>query len=170
MKDIVTKENFAEAYPELCASIEKEAFEKGFSEGKKAGELSGAESEKERIKGVEEQLIPGHEVLIASLKYDGKTTGPEAAVMVLKKEKELAKSRLADMIDDGEKVKVKDAIPPVIDRVKEDPSKKIEEMVKERMEKDQKISYIDALNRVQKDNPDLARQIKEEMDAYREKK
>lgn len=118
--DIVTKENLGAAYPELIASIEKEAFEKGFSEGTQKGKLSGAESERERIKGVEEQLIPGHEALIISLKYDGKTTGPEAAVQVLKKEKDLMASRHAEMIADGEKVKVKDANPPPIEKVKEE--------------------------------------------------
>jgi ClpP class serine protease len=48
---------------------------------------TGAKAERERIQGVEEQLIPGHEALIAALKFDGKTSGPEAAVKVLNAEK-----------------------------------------------------------------------------------
>ncbi|MBZ5707489.1 MAG: hypothetical protein LAN63_19265 [Acidobacteriia bacterium] len=129
LMEIITKENFASAYPELFASIEKEAFEKGLSEGMEKGKLSGAGSERERIKGVEDQLIPGHEDLIASLKYDGKTTGPEAAVMVLKKEKELMASRHEDLIEDGKKSKVKDANPPDLEKTKEkDPFDRFEEI------------------------------------------
>lgn len=167
--EIITKENLAQAYPELFASIEKEAFEKGFSEGVVKGELSGAERERNRIKDVEDQLIPGHEALITSLKYDGKTTGPQAAVLILKKEKELMTTKHSDMIEDGKKTAVADAKPPEIEKPKEDPAKKIEQLVKERMEKDPKLSYTDALNKVQKDNPDLARQVVEQMSENRGK-
>ena len=47
----------------------------------------GAADERARIQAVEEQLIPGHEALIGELKFDGKTTGPEAAQKVLAAEK-----------------------------------------------------------------------------------
>lgn len=57
---------------------------KGFEEGRKAG----AESERQRIKDVEGQSLPGHAALVESLKWDGKTTGPEAAIKVLQAEKE----------------------------------------------------------------------------------
>ena len=43
---------------------------------------------KPRIKDVEAQSLPGHTELIEQLKYDGKTTGPEAAVKILQVEKE----------------------------------------------------------------------------------
>jgi hypothetical protein len=134
------------------------------------GKLSGAESERERIKGVEEQLIPGHEALIASLKYDGKTTGPEAAVQVLKKERELMASRHEDMIADGEKVKVKDANLPALEKVKEeDPAGKLEAVVKEKMKADKSLSYRDALIEAQKENPDLAKKLADQIDRARVK-
>jgi hypothetical protein len=38
---------------------------------------------------VEAQTLAGHEALIETLKYDGKTTGAEAAIQVLAAEKEL---------------------------------------------------------------------------------
>jgi len=38
--------------------------------------------------------LPGHEDLIASLKFDGKTTGPQAAVKVLNAEKAKAQARI----------------------------------------------------------------------------
>ena len=51
----------------------------------------GAAAERARIQSVREQTMPGHEALIDALAFDGKTTGPEAAVQVLAAER----SRLA---------------------------------------------------------------------------
>lgn len=48
---------------------------------------AGARAERERIQAVESQLISGHEALINALKFDGKTSGPEAAVAVLNAER-----------------------------------------------------------------------------------
>lgn len=56
----------------------------GFEEGRKAG----AESERQRIREVEGQSLPGHAALIEQLKWDGQTTGAQAAVKVLQAEKE----------------------------------------------------------------------------------
>lgn len=50
--------------------------------------LQGAACERERIKAVEDQLIPGHEALIAALKFDGKSSSAEAALKILAAEKE----------------------------------------------------------------------------------
>ena len=47
----------------------------------------GAEAERARIQAVREQTMPGHEALNEALAFDGKTTGPEAAVQVLAAEK-----------------------------------------------------------------------------------
>ena len=44
---------------------------------------AGATAERNRILAVQEQSMPGHEKLIQTLMFDGKTTGPEAAVQVL---------------------------------------------------------------------------------------
>lgn len=168
--EIITKENFSAAYPELFASIEKEAFEKGVSEGMAKGELSGAERERNRIRDVEDQLIPGHEALIASLKYDGKTTGPEAAVIVLRKEKELMTTKHADMIEDGKKTVVADAKPPDIEKTKEvDPAAKLEAIVKEKTKADKSLDYRAALIEAQRENPDLAKKIADQIERGRAK-
>jgi len=53
-----------------------------------AGFKAGAEAERKRIQSVEEQALPGHEDLVAKLKYDGHTTGEQAAVQVLAAERE----------------------------------------------------------------------------------
>jgi signal peptide peptidase SppA len=67
--------------PQIVKSIHDEAF------------AAGANAERDRIQSVEAQALPGHEALIAQLKFDGKTTGPEAAVAVLQAEKTLAADR-----------------------------------------------------------------------------
>lgn len=45
--------------------------------------------------------MPGHEALIASLKFDGKTTGPEAAVQVLAAERAFLEQRAAQQGSDA---------------------------------------------------------------------
>lgn len=67
--------------PELLKSIREEAHA--------AGVAVGAKAERERIQAVEAALIPGHEKLIASLKFDGKTTGGDAALAVNGAEREI---------------------------------------------------------------------------------
>lgn len=74
-------------------SLEWAAFERGKTDG--------AAAERERIKAVEAQAVPGHEALIAELKFDGKTTGPEAAVKVLAAEKEKRGKVLSDLKADA---------------------------------------------------------------------
>ena len=102
MDGIVTKETFSKAYPDLFAEIQKEAISVGISEGiekgKKEGFAIGAEAERERIKAVQNQLLPGHEALIEVLKFDGKTTGPEAAVQVLGAEKALLDGKKKELM------------------------------------------------------------------------
>lgn len=48
---------------------------------------AGADAERARIQAVEQQLLPGHEELIARLMYDGETTGGQAAIEVLAAER-----------------------------------------------------------------------------------
>lgn len=53
-----------------------------------AARAEGAEAERQRIADVRAQTLPGHEALVEQLAFDGKTTGPEAASVVLKAERE----------------------------------------------------------------------------------
>ena len=97
----MTRDELVLAYPDICASLRKEAtdegYKAGFAKGKEEGIAQGAEFERSRIRAVEEQLIGGHEVLIQALKYDGKTSGPEAAVKVLAAEKQAGTVNLQKM-------------------------------------------------------------------------
>jgi len=108
-----TLEELQEKYPKIYQAVFDKGHAEGFEAGKKkAGETvreegiqegitRGAETERERIRAVEAQLIPGHEDLIASLKFDGETTGEQAAVKVLQAEKTLRASVRQNMADDA---------------------------------------------------------------------
>jgi capsid assembly protease len=68
-------------------------WDDGFREGLKAG----ADAERARIQAVEAQSMPGHEALVAKLKFDGKTTGGEAAVLIIAAERKLRGGFAADL-------------------------------------------------------------------------
>ncbi len=76
------------------------------------GRELGATAERDRIKNVEAQSMPGHEALIATLKFDGKTSGPEAAVQVLAAEKAKKGDRLAALKADADEAAARHAAAP----------------------------------------------------------
>ena len=49
------------------------------------------------------QVLPGHEALIEGLAFDGKTTGPEAAMAVLAAEKQSRTAQAAALASDAPK-------------------------------------------------------------------
>ena len=80
----MTREQIAADYPEIA-----EAFR---AEGRAGVDLDrtraeGAAAELQRVKDVQAASLPGHEALIATLMFDGKTTGAEAALKVLAAER-----------------------------------------------------------------------------------
>lgn len=64
---------------------------------------TGATAERERIQAVEAQALPGHAALISTLKFDGKTTGPEAAVAVLGAERKIRGDKGIALAEDAPK-------------------------------------------------------------------
>lgn len=70
------------------------------AEGHAAGVTAGAIAERDRIKAVRDTSFSGHEALIEKLMFDGKTTGPEAAVQVLKAEQSARASHAANLAAD----------------------------------------------------------------------
>lgn len=80
-------------YPDLAAAL--------VAEGREAGIREGAAAELQRIKDVEAQALPGHEALIAALKFDGKTTGEQAAAQVLAAERGQRAAKLDALREDG---------------------------------------------------------------------
>lgn len=113
------KNEYAELYQAIFDDGSKAGHAEGFLEGEKAGvekgrvegREAGAEAERKRIRDVEAQALPGHEDLIAKLKFDGKTSGPEAAVQVLQAERALGTKTVAELDADAVKP-VKHATPP----------------------------------------------------------
>lgn len=130
--DKLTLELLSKEAPELLGQIRESAKK----EGLEAGKVEGATAERERIKSVQDQTMPGHESLVATLMFDGKTTGPEAAVAVLNAEK---KAR-ADVFSQH-----KNDAPPALQQPSTDGeslSKKtgtVEELAKADWDKDEKL-------------------------------
>ena len=60
----------------------------------------GATAERERIQSIESQTIPGHEALIATLKFDGKSTAGDAALAVLAAERNTRATQAARIASD----------------------------------------------------------------------
>ena len=93
-------ETLKKEHPQLATALQEE------------GRKQGAEEERARIKAVEAQTMPGHEKLIAALKFDGKTTGPEAAVQVLNAERTKRAATLGDLEADARGARVHAAKAP----------------------------------------------------------
>lgn len=86
-----------EKHPDVAQAL----IDEGFAAGQTAGRTEGATAERERIQSVEAQAMPGHEALVATLKFDGKTTGPEAAMQVLAAERAKKPAQLAALRSDA---------------------------------------------------------------------
>lgn len=91
------KENHMEPQnPQILeAAVEQPSREEIMAEG--------AAAERQRIADVRAQILPGHEALIETLAFDGKTTGPEAAMAVNAAERNLRSSALANLQADAPK-------------------------------------------------------------------
>ena len=91
----MTKDELRAKHPELFQSVIDDGHStgvvEGIEQGKKIGfadgEKAGAEKERQRIKDVRAQALPGHEALVEEMVADGKTTGAEAAIKILAAEK-----------------------------------------------------------------------------------
>lgn len=79
--------------------IAKALVDEGHEQGRKAG----GDAERERIQAVLGNALPGHETLVQTLAFDGKTSGPEAAQAVLSAEKSKKAKVLDDLRDDAPK-------------------------------------------------------------------
>ena len=97
----ITADYLAMEYPDVHNEVKMEGFEKGKKSGWDEAYRSGAENERKRIKAVEEQILPGHEALVSELKFDGKTSGEQAAVKILQAEKGKAEARMAQLGNDS---------------------------------------------------------------------
>lgn len=88
------------SHPELVEAITNEARQEMGAKVEEA-RLEGAKAERDRITAVLEQTVPGHEKLVNEMAFDGKTTGEQAAVKVLKAVKEDQVAALEKFEDDA---------------------------------------------------------------------
>lgn len=100
----ITRDLIAAEHPAIADAFRKEgadqataALSKDHETALAAARIEGATQERERIQAVEAAALPGHNALIAALKFDGKTTGPEAAAKVITAERELRAKRGGDI-------------------------------------------------------------------------
>lgn len=82
-----TAEQLAAEHPEAAATLRAE----------------GASAERDRIKAIEEQLVPGHEALVNSMKFDGKSNAGDVAIAVLAAEKASREAAASAMAKDAPK-------------------------------------------------------------------
>lgn len=61
----------------------------------------GATAERKRIQDIEALALPGHEKVIAEMKFDGKTSASDAALRIVAAEKETRKTQLAQIHADA---------------------------------------------------------------------
>ena len=80
----MTREQIAADYPEIAEAFRAEG-RAGVDLG--AARAEGAAAELQRVKDVQAASLPGHEALIATLMFDGVTTGAQAALKVLAAER-----------------------------------------------------------------------------------
>jgi ClpP class serine protease len=98
---VLDRATLAAEHPELLATVLNEGHAQGFDQGRAEGLTAGADAECARIKAVKAVSLPGHEGLIDRLMFDGTTTGPEAAVLVLEAENGKRKLHLRAIADDA---------------------------------------------------------------------
>jgi capsid assembly protease len=115
-----------------------------------AARAEGAAAERQRIADVRAQSLPGHEALIERLAFDGKTTGPEAATVVLKAERDTRNKQAADLSSDAPQ-----PLPLVPAAAVEQPAAKamtkqeLDAAAKKHMAANPGIDYISAVKAVQ---------------------
>ncbi len=83
-------------FPDIAEKLAKENSDKirtetketAFTEGRKAGLVEGAETERKRILAIEEASLPGHEDLVAKAKQDSEMTADKLALQIIEREKQ----------------------------------------------------------------------------------
>lgn len=132
----ITLEYISEHYPAIAQQLRDEGHEAALAEAEPELKKIGAEAERERIKAVKAQSLPGHETLIESLMFDGETTGDQAAAKILAAEREKRGQTLQQMQEDAAQPLPQ---PSVDGQVTTIDARSVEERAKEMWDKDEKI-------------------------------
>lgn len=101
------------------------------------GRKEGAQAERDRIKAVRAQSLPGHEALVELMVEDGVTTGAQAAIRILQAEKQLRQGVAGQLAADAAAVPSVPVTPPPSGVVTQDLS--TEEGMKAVWDKDKQL-------------------------------
>lgn len=101
--NMLTKDFVAQNHPDIADALRAE----GHSQGRSEGVNDGAARERDRILAIEALPHRGHEALVATLKADGKTSAPEAAMQILAAQQAAGNQMLAALASDAPQ-----AVPP----------------------------------------------------------
>ena len=151
-EETMTKDEIKAKYPEAYKAIFAEGAAQAAQDmmpvedcekKKEDVKKEGATAECGRIQGVFAQSMPGHEALIQALAFDGKTTGPEAAVAVLKAEKD-KKGKVLEGLKGNASAAVAAAAAPAFEQADKnkqaaDDALPVEERAKAAWDKDPKL-------------------------------
>jgi len=131
----ITREQLAAEAPEVLATVMAE----------------GASAERARIQAVEGQLIPGHEALIATLKFDGKSTAGDAAMAVNAAERTVRASQAKAMASDAPQP-LAHAAAAAVEASKDKPELSKAELdvkAKAYVKANPSVSYVEAVKHIQ---------------------
>lgn len=138
-KAMLTIEALKNDHPDLFAAVKKEIEDANAADLLKIKEDAAA-AERDRIKGVADQLIPGHEELINKMMFDGKTTPGEAAMAINAEHKKAMETAQGDFSADMSAGIDRVDAPADEEKSKESAdSRPLEEKAKETWEKDAKL-------------------------------
>ncbi len=108
----------------------------------------GAQAERQRMIDVEAQTLPGHEALIAQLKADGQTTGPEAAAQVLAAERGKLAAMAVQLAADAPAAVPHAAAPEAAESAAKDPRTALHDKAKQYQADHPGTAYMAAITAV----------------------
>ena len=135
----ISREQLAAEHPELLQNVLDE------------GAALGATAERERIQAVQAAGLPGHEALIATMAFDGKSTGGDAAAAVIAAERQQRASHAAAFAAGAPQV-LPNAAPPADPATTSGPVEKsraeYDREAKALMKKTPGLSYVQAIKQL----------------------
>lgn len=130
----MTPEQLAAAHPEAALALRAE----------------GASAERARIQGVEAQLIPGHEALVSTLKFDGKSSPGDAAMAINAAERQARTSQAAALAAEAPAALPVVASATVVPTAKKELSKaELDAQAKAYVSANPGVSYLAAVKHIQ---------------------
>lgn len=164
-----------EKHPDIYQAAFDEGHAAGKTVGYQDGEAAGiqktadeaakaaADAERERIQAVEKCCIAGHEALIETLKYDGKTSGPEAALQILQAEQAIRKQKADEFaaggptpVDESSQESAKVATPRIMKDARAEIDRRAHAKIEEAKTAGKELTYRQALVAVMQEDPALA--------------